>query len=110
MTEQFDFDKIGKKLPYRIPEGFFDDMQQQVMQQVEEQHRHRTMIRRISSVVIGMAAVFSALVYIPWSSNTSPDAQEHAKTESSAFSWIEQLSDDDLKAIDDMSEYDIFMN
>lgn len=110
MTEQFDFDKIGKKVPYRIPDGFFDDMQQQVLKRTEEPRRRRTMITRISSVIIGMAAVVSAFVFIPRVVTTSPDAQESAITEASMFSWIEELSDEDLQAMDDITDYDIFMN
>ena len=26
MKKEFDFDDIGKKTPYRVPEGFFDEM------------------------------------------------------------------------------------
>ena len=27
MKKEFDFDDIGQKTPYRVPEGFFDEMQ-----------------------------------------------------------------------------------
>ena len=27
MEHQFDFDNIGKRMPYSVPEGFFDDME-----------------------------------------------------------------------------------
>ena len=30
MKKEFDFDDIGKKTPYRVPEGFFDEMQRNV--------------------------------------------------------------------------------
>ena len=26
MEKEFDFDKIGKRMPYQTPEGFFDEM------------------------------------------------------------------------------------
>ena len=29
MEHQFDFDNIGKRMPYSVPEGFFDDMERQ---------------------------------------------------------------------------------
>lgn len=32
MDKEFDFDRIGKKVPYRTPEHFFEEMQQEVMQ------------------------------------------------------------------------------
>ena len=30
MKKEFDFDDIGKKTPYRVPEGFFEEMQRNV--------------------------------------------------------------------------------
>ncbi len=103
MTKHFEFDEIGKKTPYRIPDGFFDEMQKQVLQQaVEESHRKNILLRRISYAVIGMAAAVSAFIFIP--RNTAKTEQQPA-----SISWVEQMSDEDLKAMDDMSEYDIFM-
>lgn len=31
MKDTFDFDKIGKRMPYRTPDGFFDKMEEDVM-------------------------------------------------------------------------------
>lgn len=102
MMKHFDFDEIGKKTPYRIPEGFFDEMQQHVLQQTEEPQHKLISLKRISYAVIGMAAAVSAFIFIP-----------HHSTEveqSASISWIEQMSDEDLQAMNDMTEYDIFMN
>lgn len=30
MEKEFDFKNIGKQMPYRTPDGFFDRMQEQV--------------------------------------------------------------------------------
>ena len=30
--DNFDFDDIGKRTPYRTPDGFFEDVQQKVME------------------------------------------------------------------------------
>ena len=32
MKKDFDFDDIGKRTPYRTPEGFFEDVQRKVME------------------------------------------------------------------------------
>ena len=37
MDKDFDFDKIGKKTPFRTPEGFFERMQAETMRRVEEE-------------------------------------------------------------------------
>ena len=103
MTNHIDFDEIGKKTPYRIPEGFFDEMQEKVLQQVEKSHDRRPMLKQISYAVIGMAAAVAAFVFIPHSTN---DIEQ----ESASISWVEQVSDEDLKAMADIAEYDIFMD
>lgn len=32
MKKDFDFDDIGKRTPYRTPDGFFEDVQRKVME------------------------------------------------------------------------------
>ena len=34
MSHTFDFNKIGKRMPYTVPEGFFEDMERNVMSRV----------------------------------------------------------------------------
>lgn len=104
MTKHVDFDNIGKKTPYRIPEGFFEEMQQQVLHQVEEKpHRRLLSIKHLSYAAIGVAAAAAAFIFVP-RDNAEID-QEY-----NTISWIEQLSDEDLKTMDDISDYDIFMD
>ena len=45
MDKDFDFDKIGKKTPFRTPEGFFERMQAETMRRVEEEKRKRMISR-----------------------------------------------------------------
>ena len=35
MKKDFDFDDIGKRTPYRTPDGFFEDVQRKVMERAE---------------------------------------------------------------------------
>lgn len=37
MKDTFDFDKIGKRMPYRTPDRFFDKMEEDVMSRLKEQ-------------------------------------------------------------------------
>ena len=110
MTKHVDFEEIGKKVPYRVPDGFFNEMQQQVMAQVEQPRRRSTLFVRISSAVIGVAAVVSAFIFLP-KSQTEPDPQPRLTAEQNvSVGWVEQLSDDELQDMDDFSDFDIFMN
>ena len=47
MEHQFDFDNIGKRMPYSVPEGFFDDMKRQILaRNLSQSHprRHRYLL------------------------------------------------------------------
>lgn len=35
MEKEFDFDKIGKRMPYQTPDGFFDEMEENVWNEVK---------------------------------------------------------------------------
>lgn len=35
MEKEFDFDKIGKRMPYQTPDGFFDEMEANVWNEVK---------------------------------------------------------------------------
>ena len=37
MKENFDFDRIGKRLPYTAPDGFLDDVENSVMQRINQE-------------------------------------------------------------------------
>lgn len=108
MTKQFDFDQIGKKVPYRVPEGFFEEMQREVLARTVPPRRRRP-YWRIVSALLGAAAVVAAVVFIP---RSYPEQQEAPLTASHKVEsdWVEQLPDDELKAMDDFADYDLFMN
>ena len=36
MEKKFDFDKIGKRMPYQTPEGFFDEMEANIWNEVKD--------------------------------------------------------------------------
>ena len=110
MIQPFDFDTIGKRTPYRTPDGFFETMQHEVMTQVEPPRRHRRLVVRISSVVVGVAAAVSALVFLPRAQSDAPTPTIKATSSLAETSWIESLSDDELEALDHLIDYDIFMN
>lgn len=44
MKKDFDFDDIGKRTPYRTPEGFFEDVQRKVMERagLKQQRKSHT--------------------------------------------------------------------
>ena len=37
MEKGFDFNKIGKRMPYQVPDGFFDQLEENVWQEVKKE-------------------------------------------------------------------------
>lgn len=41
MNKDFDFDKVGKKMPYTTPEGFFDKLEENILAEVKNDCRDK---------------------------------------------------------------------
>lgn len=41
MEKEFDFDKIGKRMPYQTPDGFFDEMEANIWNEVKGNQAHK---------------------------------------------------------------------
>ena len=45
MEKEFDFNSIGKRTPFRTPDGFFERMQAETMKRVAEEKRKKKLYR-----------------------------------------------------------------
>ena len=73
MSNDFDFDKIGKRMPYRVPEQFFDNMEANVLGVVgREKTKPHTRKRVFVCSVVAAAA--AALLFVVTFSHTRQDA------------------------------------
>ncbi|MBQ8443409.1 MAG: hypothetical protein IJX29_08625 [Bacteroides sp.] len=87
MEKEFDFNSIGKRTPYRTPEGFFERMQAETMKRVAEEKRRKKLYRLKwgVSVALAAAAMICGFLFLPF---TQKDTVEPAyPTE-----WVAQLS------------------
>lgn len=52
MEKDFDFNRIGKRMPYKTPEGFLDEMEANIWKEVQgglpKTHKRKTYRLRIS--------------------------------------------------------------
>ena len=69
MKKDFDFDDIGKRTPYRTPDGFFEDVQRKVMERAGVKQQRKSHMKLIISTVITMAAVLIGFLFVPSLSN-----------------------------------------
>lgn len=109
MEKDFDFDRVGKRMPYRVPDGFFDEMEanirREVLQRPARPARQRVVGRRAAIWIAAVAATLTLLFVL-----NLPTGEERTV----AFRDVEQafanLSDDDRAYLLDVYSEDIFMN
>jgi len=61
MKEDDLFKEIGKKMPYKVPDGFFDQISERTLQkakQREKKHRNNSTLLKTVAVISSMAALF----------------------------------------------------
>lgn len=114
MKKDFNFENIGKRLPYSTPEGFFDTLEENIWKEVSKPTtatahtqpvRKCRNIRPLTKVILGMTAAAALLAAMNLNlykadAATSADIEE-------AFS---QLSADDQEFMLSVYQDDVFFN
>ena len=90
MEKTFDFEKIGKRIPYTVPDDFFTKLEENVMDEVKVQkseatalpERNKTVIIAIRSLLAIAAAVALFFVVQPTlTKNDTISADDYASVE-----------------------------
>ena len=119
-TEKFDFDKVGKRMPYSTPEGFFKDMEANILEAVKNdtpkpvkiERKKRPLMRVMWTAMLAVAASVAVLLVLhidfsaPHSSQLSQTDQELQAVDQ-AFA---QLSAADQAYLLDVYQEDVFLN
>ena len=109
MEKDFDFNRIGKRMPYKTPEGFLDEMEANIWKEVQgglpETHKRKTFRMRIFAASLAVAASIALLFVL---SNVFHQRQ------TDSFSKVEQafanLSQEDQAYMLAVYQEDLFMN
>ena len=126
-TGKFDFKQVGKRLPYTTPDGFFKDMEKNILEAVKDdspqavkiQPKKRPVFKMIWAAAIAVAASVAVLLVlnIDFSATDSSLASSHASQPSQAQSDLEQvdlafaqLSEADQAYLLDVYQEDVFLN
>ena len=66
MEQNYDFSKIGKQMPYTVPDGFFDKLEENVMNEVKAQpaRKKATVIRLAIRAAIAVAACIAMFLVV----------------------------------------------
>ena len=120
MEKDFDFDDIGKRTPYRTPEGFFEENQRKIMEHAFGARRKKRRLKMVIAGVMVAAAMVAGILFVPF--DRSGDAADASLSDRLAVEttgaynsdpmdkWINELSDEDLEEWVSLSENDIFLN
>ena len=126
-TGKFDFKQVGRRMPYTTPDGFFKDMEKNILEAVKEdspqavkiQPKKRPVFKMIWAAAIAVAASVAVLLVlnIDFSATDSSLASSHSSQPSQAKSELEQvdqafaqLSEADQAYLLDVYQEDVFLN
>ena len=133
-TGRFDFKQVGKRMPYTTPDGFFKDMEKNILEAVKDdtpqavkiqpksvkvQPKKRPVFKMIWAAAIAVAASVAVLLVlnIGFSAADSSLASSHSSQPSQAKSDLEQvdqafaqLSEADQAYLLDVYQEDVFLN
>ena len=119
-TEKFDFSKVGKRMPYSTPEGFFKEMEANILEQVKDdkpkpvriQPKKRPLMKVIWAAAMAVAASVAVLLELnidfsaPHSSLPS-QADNEMQAVDQAFA---QLSSADQAYLLNVYQEDVFLD
>ena len=118
-TGKFDFGKVGKRMPYSTPEGFFKEMEANILEQVKNdkpepvrvQPKKRPLMKVIWAAAMAVAASVAVLLVlnIDFSASSSQPSQADNEIQvvDQAFA---QLSSADQDYLLDVYQEDVFLN
>ena len=119
-TGKFDFDQVGKRMPYSTPEGFFKEMEANILEQVKDdkqvpvrrQLKKRPLMKVIWTAAMAVAASVAVLLVLnidfmaPRSSLPS-QADNEMQAVDQAFA---QLSSADQAYLLNVYQEDVFLD
>ena len=119
-TGKFDFDQVGKRMPYSTPEGFFKEMEANILEQVKDdkqvpvrrQPKKRPLMKVIWTAAMAVAASVAVLLVLnidfmaPRSSLPS-QADNEMQAVDQAFA---QLSSADQAYLLNVYQEDVFLD
>ena len=86
MEQNYDFSKIGKQMPYTVPDGFFDKLEENVMNEVALQPTKekkpkavRIVIRTLLAVAACVALFLVVKKVLPQGNDTATDDFENVE-------------------------------
>ena len=119
MKKKFDFEKIGKRMPYKTPDGFFDEMEENIWNEVKgnlqgkaeqialKPKRRNSRLRILVGVLSIAASIALVLILYPRHSQTPQQPVDGLAQVEKAFS---NLAPEDQAYMLQVYQEDVFIN
>ena len=115
MNKDFDFNEVGKRMPFRTPEGYFEKMQAETMVRIKAEKRRKKLYRLKIGItaVLSAAAIWCGVMFFFPTQSSDPVQQGIgnewlANVEDPMELYLQQMSDEELEAWIEFSENDIY--
>lgn len=105
MEKEFDFNSIGKKMPYSVSEGFFNTFKENVIIEANKRSKRGARLRKIRLRITTIAASIVVIIGVGLWYNSSEKLSNIMVED-----VITQLSDSDLQQIISNETYDLYHN
>ena len=104
--KEFDFNEIGKRMPYEVEDGFFDKLRDDVLKTAKKRRGFALSIGISSSAVAAAAAIFLALNVSIFDKTTV--SKNYREPSQNISEFIAGMSDSELEEAVLMSDIDDF--
>ena len=112
MDKQFDFEQVGKRMPYNVPDGFFEQLEQNVMVEVTagniatEKPKQKARTVKMTFRILLTAAAAVALFFVVTKNMPSDTTEDSFANVELAYN---NLSTEDQEYLMEVYEEDVFM-
>ena len=112
MDKQFNFEQLGKRMPYNVPDGFFEQLEQNVMVEVTagniatEKPKQKARTVKMTFRILLTAAAAVALFFVVTKNMPSDTTEDSFANVELAYN---NLSNEDQEFLIEIYEEDVFM-
>lgn len=122
MDKEYNLESVGKRMPYSLPNGFFDKMQADVLAEVENEerqkaerkkHRHRARLVRLYLSAAAVAASICLVVVLSksyWVDGTSCDSSAASVNTAQVDKAYDNLSTEEQEELNATYANDVYLS
>ena len=117
MDKQFNFEQVGNRMPYNVPDGFFDQLEQNVMAEIKadnfESAQPKPKVQKVRTVRMAIRTILAAAAAVALFFVVTKNLPT-SESQTDTFEFVElaynNLSTEDQEFLMEVYEEDEFIN